>query len=209
MNDIKEQHVCISKSNIKLGMIPSVSLPPIVTCSPLACKFCGKKCYARKMCKLRRSVKESYENNLDILLNDKEKFWREVSGSIALTTYFRFFVSGDIYDKDFLENMVLCAKKNKHCNILCFTKKYFLVNEYLEHHRLPKNLNIVFSAWKGLEMPNPYKLPTAEVMYKDGTSTAEEGKKYIYCSGNCSECISENRSCWNLKKGEGVIFAEH
>ena len=29
MNDIKEQHVCISKSNIKLGMIPSVSLPPL------------------------------------------------------------------------------------------------------------------------------------------------------------------------------------
>lgn len=209
MNDIKEQHVCISKSNIKLGMIPSVSLPPVVTCSPLACKFCGKKCYARKMCKLRPTVKESYDNNLDILMNDKELFWREVEGSIKLTTYFRFFVSGDIYDKDFLENMVLCARKNKHCNILCFTKKYSLVNEYLKHHRLPKNLNIVFSAWKGLEMPNPFNLPTAEVMYKDGTSTAEEGKKYIYCSGNCSECISEKRSCWNLKKGEGVIFAEH
>ena len=205
----KEKHVVISKGNIKMGQIQSVSLPPVVTCSPLACKFCGKKCYARKICKLRPSVKESYENNLDILLHDKEKFWREVEGSIKLTTYFRFFVSGDIYDKDFLENMVLCARKNKHCNILCFTKKYSLVNEYLEHHRLPKNLNIVFSAWKGLEMPNPFNLPTAEVMYKDGTSTAEEGKKYIYCSGNCSECISEKRSCWNLKKGEGVIFAEH
>ena len=205
----KIKHVVISKGNIKMGQIQSVSLPPIVTCSPLACKFCGKKCYARKMCKLRPTVKESYDNNLDILMNDKELFWREVEGSIKLTTYFRFFVSGDIYDKDFLENMVLCARKNKHCNILCFTKKYSLVNEYLKHHRLPKNLNIVFSAWKGLEMPNPFNLPTAEVMYKDGTSTAEEGKKYIYCSGNCSECISEKRSCWNLKKGEGVIFAEH
>ena len=205
----KEKHVVISKGNIKMGQIQSISLPPVVTCSSLACKFCGKKCYAKKMCKLRPTVKESYDNNLDILLNDKELFWREVEGSIKLTTYFRFFVSGDIYDKDFLENMVLCARKNKHCNILCFTKKYSLVNEYLEHHRLPKNLNIVFSAWKGLEMPNPFNLPTAEVMYKDGTSTAEEGKKYIYCSGNCSECISEKRSCWNLKKGEGVIFAEH
>ena len=205
----KEKHVVISKGNIKMGQIQSVSLPPIVTCSSLACKFCGKKCYARKICKLRRTVKESYDNNLDILLNDKELFWREVNAAVALTTYFRFFVSGDIYDKDFLENMVLCARKNKHCNILCFTKKYSLVNEYLEHHRLPKNLNIVFSAWKGLEMPNPFNLPTAEVMYKDGTSTAEEGKKYIYCSGNCSECISEKRSCWNLRKGEGVIFAEH
>ena len=205
----KEKHVVISKGNIKMGVIQSVSLPPIVTCSPSACSFCGKKCYARKICKLRRTVKESYDNNLDILRNDKEKFWREVNAAVALTTYFRFFVSGDIYDKDFLENMVLCARKNKHCNILCFTKKYSLVNEYLKHHRLPKNLNIVFSAWKGLEMPNPFNLPTAEVMYKDGTSTAEEGKKYIYCSGNCSECISEKRSCWNLKKAEGVIFAEH
>lgn len=205
----KEKHVVISKGNIKLGMIQSVSLPPVVTCSSLACKFCGKKCYARKICKLRPTVKESYDNNLDILLNDKELFWREVEGSIKLTTYFRFGVSGDIYDKDFLENMVLCARKNKHCNILCFTKKYSLVNEYLKHHRLPKNLNIVFSAWKGLEMPNPFNLPTAEVMYKDGTSTAEEGKKYMYCPGNCSECISEKRSCWNLRKGEGVIFAEH
>lgn len=205
----KEKHVVISKGNIKMGQIQSVSLPPIVTCSSLACKFCGKKCYARKICKLRRPVKESYDNNLDILLNDKELFWREVNAAVALTTYFRFFVSGDIYDKDFLENMVLCARKNKHCNILCFTKKYSLVNEYLKHHRLPKNLNIVFSAWKGLEMPNPFNLPTAEVMYKDGTSTAEEGKKYMYCPGNCSECISEKRSCWSLKRNEGVIFAEH
>ena len=90
----------------------------------------------------------------------------------------------------------------------------------MEIEKVEQNLKIVFSVWKGLECFNPYKLPTAEVMYKDGTSTAEvmyndgtstaeEGKKYIYCSGNCSECISENRNCWNLKKGEGVIFAEH
>ena len=203
----KEQHVCISKSNIKLGMIPSVSLPTIVTCSPLACKFCGKKCYARKMCKLRPSVNESYENNLDILLNDKDKFWREVSGSMALTTYFRFFVSGDIYDKDFLENMVLCAKKNKHCNILCFTKKYSLVNEYLEHHRLPKNLHLIFSVWKGLECFNTNNLPEAHVFYKDGTTTAKDGAKY--CSGNCTECAVENKNCWTLKKGEQILFREH
>lgn len=203
----KEKHVCISKSNIKLGMIPSVSLPPIVTCSPNACKFCGKKCYARKMCKLRPSVKESYENNLDILLNDKEKFWREVSGSMALTTYFRFFVSGDIYDKDFLENMVLCAKKNKHCSILCFTKKYSLVNEYLEHHRLPKNLHLIFSVWKGLECFNTNNLPEAHIFYKNGTTTAKDGAKY--CSGNCTECAVENKNCWTLKKGEQILFREH
>lgn len=207
MNDIKEQHVCISKSNIKLGMIPSVSLPPIVTCSSLACKFCGKKCYARKICKFRRRVKESYDNNLDILLNDKEKFWREVDGSIKWTSYFRFFVSGDIYDKDFLENMVWCARKNKHCQILCFTKKYSLVNEYLEYHSLPKNLHLIFSVWKGLECPNPNNLPEAHVLYKDGTTTAKDGAKY--CSGNCMDCVTETKNCWTLKRGEQILFKEH
>ena len=179
MNDIKEQHVCISKSNIKLGMIPSVSLPPIVTCSPEASKFCGKKCYARKICKLRPTVKESYENNLDILLNDKE----------------------------YLERMVDVARKNKHCQILCFTKKYTLVNSYLTKHRLPKNLHLIFSVWKGLECFNPNNLPEAHVFYKDGTTTAKDGAKY--CSGNCTECATENKNCWTLKRGEQILFKEH
>lgn len=203
----KEKHVVISKGNSKMGQIQSVSLPPIVTCSPLACKFCGKKCYARKMCKLRPSVKESYDNNLDILLNDKEKFWREVNGAVAFTTYFRFGVSGDIYDDDYLERMVDVARKNKHCQILCFTKKYTLVNSYLTNHRLPKNLHLIFSVWKGLECFNPNNLSEAHILYKDGTTTAKDGAKY--CSGNCTECAVENKNCWTLKRGEQILFKEH
>lgn len=203
----KEKHVVISKGNIKMGQIQSVSLPPIVTCSSLACKFCGKKCYARKICKLRRTVKESYDNNLDILLNDKELFWREVNAAVALTTYFRFHVAGDILNAEYLERMVDVARKNKHCQILCFTKKYLLVNSYLTKHRLPKNLHLIFSVWKGLEYLNPNNLPEAHVFYKDGTTTASDGAKY--CSGNCTECATENKNCWTLKKGEQILFKEH
>ena len=203
----KEKHVCISKSNIKLGIIPSVSLPPIVTCSPNACNFCGKKCYARKMCKLRPSVKESYDNNFDILMNDKELFWREVNAAVALTAYFRFHVSGDILNVEYLERMVDVARKNKHCQILCFTKKYTLVNSYLTKHRLPKNLHFIFSVWKGLECFNPNNLPEAHILYKDGTTTAKNGAKY--CSGNCTECAVENKNCWTLKRGEQILFKEH
>ena len=203
----KEKPVVISKGNIKMGQIQSVSLPPIVTCSSLACKFCGKKCYARKMCKLRRTVKESYDNNLDILLNDKELFWREVNAAVALTTYFRFHVAGDILNAEYLERMVDVARKNKHCQILCFTKKYVLVNCYLAEHRLPKNLHLIFSVWKGLEYINPYNLPEAHIIYKDGTTTASDGA--MYCSGNCTECATENKNCWTLKRGEQILFKEH
>lgn len=203
----KEKHVVISKGNIKMGQIQSVSLPPIVTCSTQACKFCGKKCYARKICKLRPIVKESYDNNLDILMNDKELFWREVNAAVALTTYFRFHVAGDIFNAEYLERMVDVARKNKHCQILCFTKKYTLVNSYLTKHSLPKNLHLIFSVWKGLECFNTNNLPEAHIFYKDGTTTAKDGAKY--CSGNCTECAVENKNCWTLKRGEQILFREH
>lgn len=204
---INDEHVCISKGNIKMGGVPSVSLPPIITCCKNACKFCGKKCYAKKICRLRKTVRESYARNLRILVTDKEKFWREVNGAVALTNFFRFGVSGDIYDADYLENMVKVAKQNKHCTILCFTKKYDLCNEYLSKHSFPKNLKIIYSAWKGLEMNNPYDMPEAHVFYKDGTTTARDGAKY--CSGNCAECAVEGKNCWTMKKGEQILFKEH
>ena len=207
-NILNEEHVCISRGNVKMGAIPSVSLPPIKTCAPNACKLCGKKCYAKKICKLRKTVRDSYERNLKILTEEPDKFWREVNASVALSSYFRFGVSGDIYTFEYLEKMVEIAKNNRHCQILCFTKRYEWCNEYLEKHKyFPKNLHIIYSAWKGLEMNNPYGQPEAHVFYKDGTTTASDGAKF--CSGNCAECAVENKNCWTLKKGEQIVFKEH
>lgn len=203
-----EQHVSISRGNAKMGAIPSLSLPALITCSPEACKCCGKKCYAHKIAKLRpKTVGAAYQRNLDILKENPEQFWREVNAAVAVTRFFRFGVSGDIYDEHYFEKMVEVAKKNKHCELLCFTKKFRIVNKYLEVHRLPKNLHIIFSGWKGLEINNPHNLPEAHVLFKDGFTTAKDGAKY--CSMNCYECAIEGRNCWSLKKGEQIIFREH
>ena len=203
----KELHVSISKGNSKMGAVQSVSLPPFKTCSPAACKLCGKKCYVRRIIARRKTVREAYERNLLILRTDPEKFWREVSAAIAMTTHFRFGVSGDIADIDYLTHMVELARKHKHCELLCFTKQFDIVNEFLKTHRLPKNLHLIFSAWKGLEMDNHYNLPEAHVLYRDGTTTAKDGAKW--CSGNCFECAVDNSNCWSLQKGEQIIFKEH
>lgn len=204
MNDL---HVSISRGNSKMGAIPSVSLPPIKSCSPEACKCCGKKCYVRKLIALRKTVREAYERNLSILLNNPEQYWREVEGAIKMTTHFRFGVSGDIYNEEYLRHMVDIAHRNSHCEILCFTKQYDICNEYLNTHEIPKNLHLIYSAWKGLEMKNPHNMPEAHVLFRDGTTTAKDGAKY--CSGNCAECCVNNKGCWVLKKGEQILFAEH
>ena len=203
----KELHVSISPGNAKMGAIPSVSLPPIKSCSLAACELCGKKCYVRRIIARRKTVRDAYERNWSILSDDPDKFWREVSGAVAMTTHFRFGVSGDIPNADYLNMMVVLARKNKHCEILCFTKQYEIVNEYLRYHKFPKNLHLIFSAWKGLQMNNPYNLPEAHVLFRDGTTTAKDGAKW--CSGNCSVCGIENKNCWSLQKGEQIVFKEH
>ena len=191
-----------------MGSVPSVSLPPVKTCSPQAIKFCGRKCYVKRYVARRmKTVGAAYERNLYILQHDPNKFWREVNGAVAMSTHFRFGVSGDIPDIDYFMHIIEVALKNKHCQILCFTKQYQIVNKCLKTLRVPPNLHIIFSAWKGLEMDNPRNLPEAHVFYRDGTTTAKDGARY--CSGNCFECAMDNSNCWSLKNGEQIIFKEH
>lgn len=197
--------VSISSANKKMGKISSVSLPSVVTCRKCACQ---KKCYARKLERLRPSVAAAYQRNLDVLQNDPDTYWREVEAAIMLSRFFRFHVSGDIPDSSYLFRMIGVAQRNKHCQILCFTKKYELVNDYLfGEGTLPENLHIILSAWTGLEMQNPFLLPEAHVRYRDGSTTAKDGAKN--CGGNCSECACTDDGCWTLQKGDQIVFNEH
>ena len=197
--------VKISKGNSKLGAIPSVSLPSIKTCRNCACQ---EKCYAQKLERLRPAVRNAYQHNLEVWIKDPETYWREVEASIMMSRFFRFHVSGDIPSFKYLINMVEIARRQPHCEILCFTKKYNLVNELIEQGgELPGNLHMIFSGWVGLEMANPFSLPEAHVRYRDGSTTARDDA--IECSGNCTECALTEGGCWNLQKGQQVVFNEH
>ena len=219
--------VKISQGNSKLGAIPSVSLPSIKTCRACACR---DKCYAQKLERLRPAVRNAYQHNLEVLINEPETYWREVEASVMMSRFFRFHVSGDIPSTEYLAKMIEVAKRNPHCEILCFTKKYEIVNKYIEgcgalaHSKLvfpdcmfgkpadkdpviPGNLHIIFSGWVGLEMANPFSLPEAHVRYRDGSTTAREDA--IECGGNCTECALTEGGCWNLQKGQQVVFNEH
>lgn len=197
--------VSISKGNIKMGAIQSVSLPAIKTCRDCLCK---EKCYAAKLERLRPSVRNAYQRNLDILLNDPEAYWREVEAAVMTNHYFRFHVSGDIPTIGYLRRMIDIANRNQHCEILCFTKRYEYVNQLLaEGVEFPDNLHLILSAWVGLEMVNPFSLPEAHVRFKDGSTTAREDA--VPCGGNCTECAITDGGCWTLKRGEQVVFNEH
>lgn len=189
-----------------MGAIPSVSLPAVVTCRQ-DCGCC-KICYARKIERLRPNVRACYQENLIALKESPNAYFREVEGAIMASRFFRWHVSGDIVDVYYLSQMVRIAERNPHCEMLCFTKRYDFVNEYLDSGgKIPQNLHLIFSGWRGLKMENPYRLPEAHVLYKDGYSTAVPTAKR--CGGNCTECAISNGGCWSLKSGEQIVFNEH
>lgn len=198
--------VKISKGNSKLGNIPSVSLPTGLTCRNDCA--CNSKCYAKKLERMRPAVRQAYQHNLELLNCNPYTYWREVEASIMMSRFFRFHVSGDIPDNVYLAHMIDIAGRNPHCEMLCFTKKYNLVNDHLDFGgTIPHNLHIIFSGWNDIEMVNPYNLPEAHVRYRDGNTTARGDAKP--CGGNCTECAITNGGCWTLKYGEQIVFNEH
>lgn len=195
----------ISKGNSKMGSIQSISLPSGITCRSCDCQ---KKCYAKRLERMRPSVAKAYQKNYDVLQSNPETYWREVEASIMMSRFFRFHVSGDIPNAAYFEKMVEIAERQQHCEILCFTKKFEIVNQYMvENFVLPSNLHIVFSAWVGLDMINPFLFPEAHVRYRNGYTTASSNA--IECGGNCTECATTDGGCWQLKRGEQVVFNEH
>ncbi len=199
-------NVKISNGNSKMGKIPSVSFPSLLTC--IKCD-CNKICYAHKLEKLRPSVRQSYLHNWNLYKSDRETYWREIEATIMLSRFFRFHVSGDIPDQDYIHRMIDVANRHQHCEILCFTKKFDMCNKEISERKgeLPNNLHLIYSGWKNLKMKNPYNLPEAHVRYRDGTTTAME--EAIECDGDCTECAITDSGCWVLKKGEQVVFNQH
>ena len=113
--------ISISTGNKKMGQIPSVSLPPVVTCKN--CSTCAKKCYAAKLCRIYKTVREAYDRNLEILKEDRDSYFFQVKAAAITSRYFRFHVSGDIIDADYLDRMVKLARELKGTEFLAFTKK--------------------------------------------------------------------------------------
>lgn len=203
-------NVKISQGNMKLGSIQSVSLPAVLTCRN-DCECC-KKCYAKRLEQIRPSVRNAYSHNYELLKTNPDTYWREVEASIMMSRFFRFHVSGDMPDADYFNHMIDIANRNRYCEILCFTKKFDIVNEKIAEmatrgETLPTNLHLIFSGWRGLEMDNPFRLPEAHVRYRDGTTTASNHAKE--CGGNCTECALTDGGCWTLSYGEQVVFNEH
>ena len=206
---LRSNEICANNNNRKLGKA-CISVPfPVSVCNPDA--PCFKKCYAQHGCQSFAGVQGAYYRNLRLYNNSADDFFEQLHYKIKFSglPMVRFFDSGDYPDAEFLERSVELAKKFPNVKFMAYTKKYDLVNKYLDDGgKLPDNYNIFFSAWDKLwDVPNKHNLPVAYVKFKDERFTPEIPKSAFHCPGretNCSAC----GVCWN-KKIKAVYFDEH
>ena len=202
--------VSISSGNTKMGKVASVSLLPILTCPARCNGTCGDKCYAKKLPILRPSVMKAYARNTAIARLAPNAFFKAVKLAMSKAEYFRFHVSGDIPNDEYLRKVVRACLDFPKCEVLMFTKRFEMVNRQIESAGpLPENLHCLFSGWTNLFPTeggfNPYKLPETTVYAKDEDIQPE----WTPCGGNCLDCAIHDGGCWAAKPGDTIAFKIH
>lgn len=203
--------VNLSVGNEKLGRIASVSLPPIKTCAKNA--PCKDKCYAVQLYTQYPAVKKCYDENYDIYLTDRKFYFQNIIdqfNSKHIRDLFRFQVSGDMPDLDYLIGMIKFAETFPLTKIMAYTKQFDILRQVRSNH-IPKNLSICLSLWpNGKEdLSGLSKAVYPRVYMKDlcgvETRIPRTAKE---CSGfckDCQECYSQGRkSVYIYEHGNGV-----
>lgn len=211
-----EPYPRFSISNSKLGpSIPSVNQPAGITCASGV--PCRKDCYASEHHGNYRfaSVQTSLRKNLEAYLNSPTDFFNLIIAKLHMIPYkyFRWHSSGDIVNREYFEGMVRVANECPDTKFLCFTKKYDLINTYLDEGlEIPENLTVIFSHWGNYPVNNKYNLPTSHVRFKKITNECDNSdipEDAFECKTFCGDCVATGYNCWLMGKGESVVFNKH
>lgn len=210
----EEIKMCISSGNQKIGRVMNVSLPPVVTCRN--CKQCIWYCYDIKaVLQYPKTVADARMRNLSILRRNRGLYFETIEKKLSRrrkNKYFRWHVSGEIPDVDYLDHMVSIAARFPDWIFWTYTKHYDIVNQWVAAHggtkeSVPSNLTIMFSKWDGLPMENPYGFPVFAVVLKNGNVDGDPREYCTWtCPGNCDICKAAHRGC---VAGESTAAKEH
>lgn len=196
--------VHISEGNTKMGPVPSVSLPP-----GLSCKSgvpCLKGCYAKKLLAMRPSWAKVLQRNWELWTTNPEKYMLGVADYLKLKEpkMFRWHVAGDIPDQSYLSWMWSIAVARYKTKFLVFTKRQDLIRATTKKDLYLPNFKIVLSMWPGLR--NNKSLPQPRAWMLDPKNPdpriPADAKE---CDGNCNNC----GYCWGIMPGQSVVFRKH
>ena len=178
------------------------------------------KCYAEGGCYLFASNQAGYTENFNFIKSSTNE---EIltAWQLALDYYgfkmWRYFTCGDIPFLRFIDCMVEFAKRNPEIKFWSYTKKYSLVNKWIDDNgSLPENLVIIFSHWLNEDgtyfpMNNRHNLPTSEFIPYGKEELAKTVTHICPCSDPTinATCATCDHACYTLKNGESMALLEH
>lgn len=197
----------ISDGNKKMGPIPSFSLMPGVSCPKNV--PCRDTCYVNKNM-LRgpwgATIKASYmANQAKYDAGELDEIAEDIIAYIKKNNpvLFRWFVSGDIPSKAFLEEvMYRVANECPYTLFMTFTKNYAVLPL---DGSMPKNLHVMMSTWKDYRPSEALKKIYPCEYFNDGTEACRVPEDAIKCNDDCINC----QVCWKIHAGQSVVIDKH
>lgn len=205
----ESEKISVSKGNRKMGRVPSVSLPPVVTCAPrVPCSIADADgrtpCYV--VANIYRGpygarVSAAYDRNLRILTASRSEFFRQLHAYIKRTRpeFFRFHVSGDWVNRAHMRAALGTARAFPAVRFMAFSKR---LSWFPVASTVPRNFSLIASLW-----PNWGKRPRGyRVAYMDDGNETRITRRAIACLGNCETCAM----CFHLPSlRRDVVFKKH
>lgn len=194
---------CLGRGNIKVGPIPTFSLPSRISC-PGATKWCLHHCYARRFERIRPNCRIAYSRNLMLTWHTRRfvrVMLRDIPKNLAI---FRIHVSGDFYSSAYTNAWRRIARRRLHTQFWAYTRSWTVpeLMPALEALRALPNVHLFASI--DPDMPDP---PAGwRVAYLDIDPRAH-GVSCLHQHGQAKSC-HECRYCFRTGKGN-VIFKVH
>ena len=208
---VEAGRIRISEGNRKMGSIPSVSLPAVLSCDPAAPCAVDGTCYVvANMYRgpWWRNVLQSHLANFALWNADPESYFAQLSGWIERRRpeLFRVHVSGDCPTEDYMNRVfklghkLICA--GVETRVLMFTKRFGWLPP--RQRGIPANVSVVASGWHG--MPRPPKGYRVAWMMDPADPDSRIPKSALRCPGGCESC----GMCWDIYKlKRDVYFHKH
>ena len=218
---VTSEYLHVSMGNSKTGEgVINFNFPIEYTCTHFCHCYLDGACYASGGCYSYASNQAGYSENLNFYLDSTVIQMVNAFQLVINATgckLWRYFTCGDIPDSRFLLVMDMLAHDNPDVKFWTYTKKYALVNRYIDKvGKLSDNLTIIFSHWLNddgtyFPMDNRHNMPTSEFIPLGKEQLVETVTHVCPCSNPdiVATCATCDHPCYDLKPGESMALLEH
>lgn len=192
--------------NGKVGAELTEATMPLITCSGIACRSCGRECYGVwRMAIVYPACAAKYAHNTVVRRLDPKRYYMTLFAQAhAVGAPVRLNENGDFENLEQLRACFAAARKYSTVRALGYTRRPELLDHLAD---APENVRILYSCYRDGDQDGE-KIRKAPIAVVSETATtcpaqiaAANGKKWT-----CAACAANGCGCWGR---DCVVFKAH